>query len=89
MRPICAIVDTVDHKSATSTGFRGITGGKTDNTAVTAPCRTDATTVRYVDWRAFGSCTNLKNLVIEGDLSRVTNWDKDAFEGCPKSRADS
>ena len=46
-------------------------------------------TVRYVDWRAFGSCTNLKNLVIEGDLSRVANWDKDAFEGCPKSRADS
>ncbi len=40
-------------------------------------------TVRYVDWRAFGSCTNLKNLVIEGDLSRVANWEKDAFEGCP------
>ncbi len=40
-------------------------------------------TVRYVDWRAFGGCTNLKSLVIEGDLSRVASWDKEAFKGCP------
>lgn len=39
--------------------------------------------VRYVDWHAFGGCTSLKNLVIEGDLSRVKQWNKDAFEGCP------
>ena len=39
--------------------------------------------VRQVDWHAFGGCTGLKNLVIEGNLSRVANWDKDAFEGCP------
>ena len=39
--------------------------------------------VRQVDRRAFGGCTGLKNLVIEGDLSRVKQWDKDAFEGCP------
>ncbi len=39
--------------------------------------------VRFVDWRAFGGCTKLKKLVIEGDLSRVASWDKDAFEGCP------
>lgn len=39
--------------------------------------------VRYVDWRAFGGCTGLKNLVIEGDLSRVKQWDRNAFEGCP------
>lgn len=39
--------------------------------------------VRFVDWQAFGGCTNLKHLVIEGDLSRVGSWDKDAFKGCP------
>ena len=39
--------------------------------------------VRFVDWQAFGNCTNLKNLVIEGDLSRVLKWDREAFEGCP------
>ena len=38
--------------------------------------------VKEVQAWAFGSCTNLKKLVIEGDLSRVANWAKDAFEGC-------
>jgi hypothetical protein len=36
-----------------------------------------------VDWHAFSGCTGLKNLVIEGDLSRVKQWNEDAFEGCP------
>lgn len=39
--------------------------------------------IEYVDWWAFARCSGLKHLVIEGDLSRVANWDKDAFEGCP------
>ena len=39
--------------------------------------------VQYVDFRAFHNCTNLKTLVIEGNLSRVADWDRDAFEGCP------
>ena len=39
--------------------------------------------VRHVDFWAFHNCTNLKNLVIEGDQSRVANWDRNAFEGCP------
>ena len=38
--------------------------------------------VKEVRAWAFGCCTNLKNLVIEGDLSRVANWAPDAFEGC-------
>ena len=38
--------------------------------------------VKEVQAWAFGSCTNLKKLVIEGDLSRVANWANDAFEGC-------
>ena len=38
--------------------------------------------VKEVRTWAFGCCTNLKNLVIEGDLSRVANWAPDAFEGC-------
>ncbi len=38
--------------------------------------------VKEVRAWAFGSCTNLKNLVIEGDLSRMANWAQDAFEGC-------
>ena len=39
--------------------------------------------VLFADRRAFGGCTGLKHLVIEGDLFRVKQWDKDAFEGCP------
>ena len=39
--------------------------------------------VRQVETFAFGCCDNLKNLVIEGDLSRVTNWAEDVFDGCP------
>ncbi len=39
--------------------------------------------IRYVDFGAFHNCTSLKNLVIEGDLSRVADWDKYAFNGCP------
>ena len=38
--------------------------------------------VKEVQTWAFGCCTNLKNLVIEGDLSRVTNWAPDAFDAC-------
>ncbi|MBR0085025.1 MAG: leucine-rich repeat protein [Lachnospiraceae bacterium] len=39
--------------------------------------------VQKVGFRAFHNCVNLKELVIEGDLSRVAGWDEDAFEGCP------
>ena len=38
--------------------------------------------VKEVQTWAFGCCTNLKNLVIEGDLSRVANWAPDAFDAC-------
>ncbi len=38
--------------------------------------------VKEVCTWAFGSCTNLKNLVIEGEPSRVANWAENAFEGC-------
>ena len=38
--------------------------------------------VKEVRTWAFGCCTNLKNLVIEGDLSRVANWAPDAFDAC-------
>ena len=38
--------------------------------------------VKEVRTWAFGCCKNLKNLVIEGDLSRVANWAQDAFDGC-------
>ena len=38
--------------------------------------------VKEVRTWAFGCCTNLKHLVIEGDLSRVADWAPDAFEGC-------
>ena len=38
--------------------------------------------VRQVESFAFGCCNNLKNLVIEGDLSRVADWAGDAFDGC-------
>ncbi len=39
--------------------------------------------VKQVDSFAFGCCDNLKNLVIEGDLTRVADWAEDAFDGCP------
>ncbi|MCR4751436.1 MAG: leucine-rich repeat domain-containing protein [Eubacterium sp.] len=39
--------------------------------------------VWHVGWHAFYNCTSLMNLMIEGDLSRVADWDRDAFEGCP------
>ncbi len=39
--------------------------------------------VRHVGRHAFYNCTSLTNLMIEGDLSRVADWDEDAFEGCP------
>lgn len=38
--------------------------------------------VKEVQTWAFGCCTNLKNLVIEGDLSRVADWAPDAFDAC-------
>ena len=38
--------------------------------------------VKDVQTWAFGCCTNLKNLVIEGDLSRVADWAEDAFDCC-------
>jgi hypothetical protein len=38
--------------------------------------------VKQVESFAFGCCENLKNLTIEGDLSRVANWAEDAFDGC-------
>lgn len=38
--------------------------------------------VKMVETFAFGCCTNLINLTIEGDLSRVTDWAADAFDGC-------
>ena len=38
--------------------------------------------VKEVQTWAFGCCTNLKNLVIEGDLSRVADWALDAFDAC-------
>lgn len=39
--------------------------------------------VIMVESFAFGCCSNLKNLTIEGDLSRIANWAEDAFDGCP------
>ena len=39
--------------------------------------------VRQVESFAFGCCDFLKDLVIEGDLSRVADWAEDAFDGCP------
>ena len=38
--------------------------------------------VKMVESFAFGDCDNLKELVIEGDLSRVADWAEDAFDGC-------
>ena len=55
----------------------GMLADNPDLESVTIPA-----SVKEVQSWAFGCCTNLKNLVIEGDLSRVANWSRDAFEGC-------
>ncbi len=55
----------------------GILADNPDLESVTIPA-----SVKEVRTWAFGSCTNLKNLVIEGDLSRMADWAQDAFEGC-------
>ena len=55
----------------------GMLADNPDLESVTIPA-----SVKEVQSWAFGCCTNLKNLVIEGDLSRVANWARDAFEGC-------
>ncbi len=55
----------------------GILADNPDLESVTIPA-----SVKEVRTWAFGSCKNLKKLVIEGDLSRVLNWAEDAFEGC-------
>ena len=55
----------------------GMLADNPDLESVTIPV-----SVKDVQTWAFGCCTNLKNLVIEGDLSRVANWAPDAFEGC-------
>ena len=55
----------------------GMLADNPDLESVTIPA-----SVKEVQSWAFGYCTNLKNLVIEGDLSRVANWARDAFEGC-------
>lgn len=55
----------------------GMLAGNPDLESVTIPA-----SVKEVQAWAFGLCTNLKNLVIEGDPSRVVNWARDAFEGC-------
>ena len=39
--------------------------------------------VEYVDYGAFCNCAKLKDLTIRGDLSRVANWDPEAFKSCP------
>ena len=55
----------------------GMLAGNPDLESVTIPA-----SVKEVQTWAFGCCTNLKNLVIEGDLSRVKNWAQDAFACC-------
>ena len=55
----------------------GMLADNPDLESVTIPA-----SVKEVQAWAFGSCTNLKKLVIEGDLSRVANWARDAFEDC-------
>lgn len=55
----------------------GILADNPDLESVTIPA-----SVQDVQAWAFGSCTNLKKLVIDGDLSRVANWALDAFKGC-------
>ena len=56
---------------------REILADNPDLESVTIPA-----SVKDVQTWAFGCCTNLKNLVIEGDLSRVANWAPDAFDAC-------
>ena len=48
-----------------------------DLAAVTIPA-----CVQKVDYRAFGGCTKLQHLQIEGNMSRLADWSEDAFEGC-------
>lgn len=55
----------------------GMLADNPDLESVTIPA-----SVKEVQTWAFGCCTNLKNLVIEGDLSRVANWAPDAFDAC-------
>ncbi|MBO7702294.1 MAG: leucine-rich repeat protein, partial [Eggerthellaceae bacterium] len=55
----------------------GMLADNPDLESVTIPA-----SVKEVQAWAFGCCTNLKNLVIEGDLSRMANWAQDAFDGC-------
>ena len=55
----------------------GMLADNPDLESVTIPA-----SVKEVQSWAFGCCTNLKNLVIEGDLSRVANWAPDAFDAC-------
>ena len=55
----------------------GMLADNPDLESVTIPA-----SVKEVGAWAFGSCTNLKELVIEGDLSRVAEWAPDAFEAC-------
>ncbi len=55
----------------------GILADNPELESVTIPA-----SVKEVRTWAFGCCTNLKNLVIEGDRSRVVNWAADAFDGC-------
>ena len=39
--------------------------------------------VTNVESGAFRDCTGLRELVIDGDLSRTANWAEDVFTGCP------
>ena len=55
----------------------GMLADNPDLESVTIPA-----SVKEVQTWAFGCCTNLKKLVIEGDLSRVANWAPDAFDAC-------
>ena len=55
----------------------GMLADNPDLESVTIPA-----SVKEVQAWAFGCCTNLKKLVIEGDLSRVANWAQDAFDAC-------
>ncbi len=55
----------------------GMLADNPDLESVTIPA-----SVKDVKTWAFGCCTNLKKLVIEGDLSRVASWAEDAFDAC-------
>ncbi len=56
----------------------GMLADNLDLESVTIPA-----SVKEVKTWAFGCCTKLKKLEIEGDLSRLANWAQDAFESCP------